>query len=463
MDAHQIHNKNVWMLRLLAGFFVVASLSYVLTTQNFDASQLLLGGSMLLILAVLVGSHRWSYFTMMLTLVMLCFYLNGLVLNDMTLTSYMFLGLLPLLSLIYQNYAAVAVAGSLHLISILYFIFFHRGTLFTGKVDQSDSAYFLIYGLFNISFSIIYILITKKLSQRAEQSDQRLKNILESVSVGIWTYDLSSARFEVSDGFEQITGHSNRNLMGQLSRLENFIYPEDLSQFHEMQQMLVIKQTSSVKEFRIIHPDGTVTWIQSRGRPYFNSHGNLIRLEGVIIEISERKHLEETIQYLAYHDELTDLANRTKFAAYFAECTGQGVPMALMFLDLDNFKEVNDTFGHEAGDDLLKFIADRLQSVLRSQDMVCRYGGDEFVILLVDLNEAGVAKVAERIRTSLAEGYVYRGTLIGVSASIGISMSPDGNASLEDMLRLADATMYEIKRGGESIRVTTRRNTPLPG
>lgn len=461
MNAHQIHNKNVWMLRLLAGFYVVASLGYVLTTQNFDASRLFLGGFMLLILAGLVGSHRWSYFTMMLTLVMLCFHLNALVFKDMTLTSYMFLGLLPLLSLIYQNYAAVAVAGSLHMISILYFILFHRETLFTGQVDRSDAAYFLIYGLFNIAFSVIYILITKKLSQRAEQSDQRLKNILESVSVGIWTYDLSSTKFEVSDGFEQITGYSNRYLMGQLSRLENFIYPEDLSLFQEMQQVLVIKQTSSVKELRIIRPDGTVIWIQSRGRPYFNSHGNLVRLEGVIIEISERKHLEETIQYLAYHDELTDLANRTKFAAYFAECAGQGVPMALMFLDLDNFKEVNDTFGHEAGDDLLKFIAERLLSLVRSQDMVCRYGGDEFVILLVDLNEAGVTKVAERIRASLAEGYVYQGTLIGVSASIGISMSPDGNASLEDMLRLADATMYEIKRGGESIRVTTRRNTPL--
>lgn len=217
-----------------------------------------------------------------------------------------------------------------------------------------------------------------------------------------------------------------------------------------------------MKECRIVRPDGEIKWLQNRARPYFNAHGHLVRLEGVIIEITERKQLEEKIQFLAYHDELTGLANRAKFNAKYEETQGRGEPVALMFLDLDNFKEVNDTYGHEAGDELLKHIAGRLVSLVRAQDMVCRLGGDEFVILLVNLQEDGVLKVLDRIRSSLAEGYVYRGMRISISASIGISLSPDGNASLEDMLRLADATMYDVKRGGDSIRMTAEPSTPLP-
>ncbi|WP_068783944.1 diguanylate cyclase [Paenibacillus phocaensis] len=462
MDAHQIHNKNVWMLRLLAGLFAGAGVLHMLISQNINAAQPILGGSMLLVLAGFVGGRRWPRLTMILTLVMLFIYLNVMVLEDMSVTSYIFLGLLPLFSLIYQNYAAVAVASALHLLSMLYFVLAYRESLFTGMLKRSDATYFLVYGLFILSFCLLYILITNRLSRRAEESEQRLRDILENVSVGIWSYDFTKMEFEVSDGFEQITGYSNQSLKGKVSLLQEMIYPDDLNLFHEVQQELIIQRISSVKECRIVKPDGEIKWIQSRGRPHFNSLGNLVRLEGVIIEVTERKQLEETIHFLAYHDELTGLANRTKFAAKYAETRGNGEPVALMFLDLDNFKEVNDTFGHEAGDELLKHIAGRLVSLVRAQDMVCRLGGDEFVILLVDLNDDGVLKVMERIRSSLAEGYVYRGTHIGISASIGISMSPDGNASLEDMLRLADATMYDVKRGGDSIRMTAERNTPLP-
>ncbi|WP_059041570.1 sensor domain-containing diguanylate cyclase [Paenibacillus rubinfantis] len=462
MDAHHIHNKNVWMLRLLAGFFAIASVIHVLASRNIDAAQPILGGSMLLVLAGFVGSRRWPRFTMMLTLVMLFIYLNVMVLTDMSVTSYIFLGLLPLLSLIYQNVVAVAVAGTLHLISMLFFVLVYRESLFNGELDRSDASYFLVYGLLILSFCLIYILITRRLSQRAEDSEQRLRDILESASVGIWTYDFTTMELEVSDSFEQITGYSRQSLKGHISRVQEMIYPDDLGLFYEVQQEMIIQKRSSNKEYRIVRPDGEIRWIQGRGRPYFNALGNLVRLEGVIIEITERKQLEDTIHFLAFHDELTGLANRTKFNAKFEETKGHGQPIALMFLDLDNFKEVNDTFGHEAGDELLKHIASRLVSLVRAEDMVCRLGGDEFVILLVDLNEDGVIKVMDRIRSSLAEGYVYRGTLIGVSASIGTSMSLDGNASLEDMLRLADATMYDVKRGGDSIRVTTERNLPLP-
>ena len=117
MDTHQIHNKNVWMLRLLAGFFAISSVLLMIVNRSLDAEIPLLGGSMLLVLAGMVGSRKWPRFTMVLTIVMLSVYLNVMVMEDMTVTSYIFLGLLPLLSLIYLNYAAVALAGTLHLVS----------------------------------------------------------------------------------------------------------------------------------------------------------------------------------------------------------------------------------------------------------------------------------------------------------------------------------------------------------
>lgn len=460
MNAHQIHIKNIWMLKLLVGLFIVASVLQMLVHRHFEVAQPILGASLLLVLAGFVVRRRWPRLTMILTLVMLFIYLNVMVFTDLSVTNYIFLGLLPLLSLMYHHYLAVAVAGALHLLSMLYLALAYRGALLSGKLERGDAAFFVVYGLFILSFCLIYVLTTKMLSPRTESDKLPLNDILESASVGVWAYDLSKMELEVSSGFEQITGYSKESLKGR--QVQEIIYPADLKLFLEIQHELILRKTNSTKECRIVRPDGEIRWFQNRARPYFNNHGHLVRLEGVVIDITERKQLEEKIQFLAYHDELTGLANRAKFYAKYAETQGQGEPVALMFLDLDNFKEVNDTYGHEAGDELLKNIAGRLVTLVRAEDMVCRLGGDEFVILLVGLQEDGVLKVLDRIRSSLAEGYVYRGRRISISASIGISLSPDGNASLEDMLRLADATMYDVKRGGDTIRMTADSGLPLP-
>lgn len=168
-------------------------------------------------------------------------------------------------------------------------------------------------------------MITRKLSDRAEHSEGRLKAILESVSVGIWTYDFGEMKLTVSDGFEQITGYPASLFEQSPERITDMIHPEDQHMFFESQQEMILGRTSSVKECRILRPDGEVRWIQSRGTPYFNAMGHLVRLEGIIIEVTDRKQLEETVHYLAYHDELTGLPNRTKFGEKFAECVSKGL------------------------------------------------------------------------------------------------------------------------------------------
>lgn len=447
-DADLIHQKNVWMLKLLGCFFQISLLVHVLADKKLVAMQPLLGIIFLLILAGFVWSRRWPLVTMLLTITLLSVYLYFLITEAPSVSSLIFLGLLPLLSLFYQNYLAVVLAGTLYILLGAYFYFALHDKIFAGIVRAEDAVYVLVYGLFILSFSLIGTFITRKLSQRADQSEQSLKTILEGVSVGIWTYDFSTLKLELSDGFEQITGYPGRLFRNVPDRLLDIIHPDDQYFFHEAQKEMIIGRTSSVKECRILRPAGDIIWVQCRGTPYFNAVGHLVRLEGIIIEVTERKQLEETIHYLAFHDELTGLPNRTRFRQKFAEYAEKGkVPLALMFLDLDNFKEVNDTFGHEAGDMLLKHIAGRLSSLVRDQDMVCRLGGDEFVILLVNLDEEAVMKVMQRLQASLYEGYDYRGIRIEISASIGISISLDGTGDLEEMLRQADATMYDVKRG----------------
>ncbi|CAM4307360.1 MAG: sensor domain-containing diguanylate cyclase [Paenibacillus macerans] len=447
-DAKLIHQKNVWMLVLLGCFFAAGLFMNILINRNAMAVQPLLGFVLLLILAGFVWNGRWPTATMLLAIFLLFIYLFVVIWNERSFTSYIFLGLLPLLSLFYQNYTAVALAGALYLSSGVYFFYKLQNTMFAESTNVSDTAYIAAYGVLILTFSLITTMITRKLSDRAEHSEGRLKAILESVSVGIWTYDFGEMKLTVSDGFEQITGYPASLFEQSPERVTDMIHPEDQHMFFESQQEMILGRTSSVKECRILRPDGEVRWIQSRGTPYFNAMGHLVRLEGIIIEVTDRKQLEETVHYLAYHDELTGLPNRTKFGEKFAECVSKGdYPLALLFLDLNNFKDVNDTYGHEAGDHLLKQIAVKLSSLIRENDMVCRMGGDEFVILLTHLDTDGVLKVVERILANLSEGCEYRGVRLGISASVGVSFSPDGGSSLEEMLRQADATMYDAKRG----------------
>ncbi|GGH32244.1 sensor domain-containing diguanylate cyclase [Paenibacillus segetis] len=285
---------------------------------------------------------------------------------------------------------------------------------------------------------------------RAENSEDQLRTILEDVSVGIWTYDLNMMQFEVSEGFEKITGYNVKTFRKDPEQFRAIIHPDDQHLFVSGQKELMILHTDMVKEYRIICSNGEIKWVQNRGRAQFNHLNNLTRLEGVLIDITERKQMEESIQFLAYHDELTGLPNRTLLNIRFKEYSKRGhFPLAVLFIDLDNFKDVNDTYGHIVGDLLLKDIADRMLELVREQDTVCRLGGDEFVVLLTEMDESRVVRVADRIRASLTEGFVYNGFSLTAGASIGICVSLQGNSTLEEMIQQADGAMYDAKKNND--------------
>lgn len=176
----------------------------------------------------------------------------------------------------------------------------------------------------------------------------------------------------------------------------------------------------------------------------------------LVAEINERQRIQDQLSYNALHDALTDLPNRLLFRNRLDQAFTQYQRLpdrsfAIMFIDLDRFKQVNDTFGHSIGDLLLKHVGDRLRICMRSVDTVARLGGDEFAVLITDINDLAIAELcAERIKISLTEPFCLESHPVTVGASIGIAIVTPSYRSVEELLRDADMAMYEAKRQGKS-------------
>ncbi|HEU0219472.1 MAG TPA: EAL domain-containing protein [Gallionella sp.] len=202
-------------------------------------------------------------------------------------------------------------------------------------------------------------------------------------------------------------------------------------------------------------PDGNVIWLRTSKVPLRNKSNQVIGILGIYEDITERKQTKKKILQLAYYDTLTGLPNRALFhdrlAQEIKKAHRAGLKMALLYIDLDKFKEVNDTLGHSMGDILLKEAACRISDCVREADTVARLGGDEFIIILSELDDAGnIERVAENILQKMAEPFRLGGEMAYVSASMGIALYPDDATESEDLLRDADQAMYVAKNAGRN-------------
>jgi diguanylate cyclase (GGDEF)-like protein/PAS domain S-box-containing protein len=216
-------------------------------------------------------------------------------------------------------------------------------------------------------------------------------------------------------------------------------------------------------EYRLIGPDGRVVWFQDSALVLPSSDGRPALIQGVMLDITERKAVEDRLAYLAYHDHLTDMPNKAMFDELLdlalARARRQERGIAVLALDVDNFKLVNDSLGHEAGDRLIRMIADRLREGTRDMDLVARQGGDEFLMLLADVDRAspladadGVViaaeSVAHRVQRSLTAPFTVDGTELYITASVGIAVWPRDGEDAGELLRNADAAMFRAKTTG---------------
>lgn len=231
------------------------------------------------------------------------------------------------------------------------------------------------------------------------------------------------------------------------------VHPDDREHIAEIFRHTLATGEGRRAEYRLVTRSGEVRYFESDGNPVFDRSRQVTHVVVVSRDITERHLVEERMRHLANHDVLTALPNRSMFA----ECLGQALAyarryctrVAVMFVDLDHFKEINDSLGHDGGDRALKWAAERIRGCLREEDLVARQGGDEFCVLVSTRNGGGsIRLVAEKIVETLAEPLNLDGRTLRISASIGVSVYPEDGTEPDTLIRRADLAMYQVKKGG---------------
>lgn len=302
----------------------------------------------------------------------------------------------------------------------------------------------------------LYAEIAKRrqMEETLRQSEERYRTIIDEMEEWYFETDLAGNISFSNDIFANVLGYSQERLIGL--NFQNFIKKEDSDSvsrlFHH-----VFETGKSTKNFpyEFIRTDGTVTCVEFSIFPKLDKEAKIVGFRGVGHDITARKQAEDRIQYLATHDSLTGLPNRLMFSQLLNHSIQSARhhkrQLAVFFIDLDRFKIINDTMGHEAGDQLLQEIAVRFKQSLRAADVVGRLGGDEFIILIEEVNELSqVAIVANKILTNTIKPMVLLGEECRVTASIGISIYPKDGEDEQSLMKNADIAMYFAKEEGKN-------------
>ena len=289
--------------------------------------------------------------------------------------------------------------------------------------------------------------------KQTENTLHKLSTAVEQSPAAIVITDANGAIEYVNPKFCHMTGYAVDEVLGRNPRvLKSDTLPEEF--YRELWETILAGQEWQ-GEFHNRSKQGRLFWEKACISPIKNASGTITSFVAVKEDITERKHLQEQLAQMAHFDSLTGLPNR----ALFFDRTSQAITLAkrenrrcsVLFIDLDGFKDVNDTYGHETGDQLLCHVAERIKSILRASDTVARMGGDEFTVILASLKQRNdAARVAEKILTQLSQPFAIGTAICHIGASIGISIFPDDAEDAEKLLHGADTAMYAVKRSGKN-------------
>ncbi len=286
------------------------------------------------------------------------------------------------------------------------------------------------------------------------ESVEKLRLAVDVADLYYWEWDAARDRIHWGRNPDTLLGVQDGDSR-KWQEYRELIHPEDRERYLAAGESAVRRGELLEIEYRAIGREGGVKWISARGKPLYNAAGNVYRVIGVSQDVTERKRREEEVRFLAYHDTLTGLPNRRllddrlRQAVHLAQ--RRDTKVAVMVVDLDRFKEVNDALGHRAGDAVLREVANRLAGCVRKADTLARHGGDEFVVVIPDLQlEADCEVVAAKILEALQAEFRSNGRGFSVGASIGISVYPTDAGDGEALLRNADVAMYRAKQLGRN-------------
>ena len=283
-------------------------------------------------------------------------------------------------------------------------------------------------------------------------SEARYRSVVEGVREVIFRVDASGRWVLLNHAWEELTGYPVAESVGR--RITDFLSRDDLRSFADLARSVVEGDLEEYRnELRVVARDGNDIWVEAHGRRILDGEGVFAGMSGTLIDITIRRELEERLVMQAFHDDLTGLANRALFKDRVAHALTRRSDgkrsVALLFLDLDRFKTINDSLGHTVGDDLLIAIGNRLRMSLRPEDTVARLGGDEFAILVDDvLDPKEVVALADRVVAAFERPFRLAHQEITVRSSIGIVIASGGHGTADDLLRDADVAMYRAKATG---------------
>ncbi len=341
-------------------------------------------------------------------------------------------------------------------------------TTFTSPIDIHNFQSAWPYGSHMQAYPVTFILSAFAFIwgsvERAEiEKDKHAKELeknyhfmdvlLDAIPLPVFHKDTDLRYRTINKSFCEVLGLPKEKIIGKTT-ME--VIPNKVVDLSKAFDLRVLK-TGEEQEYETAFPfpDSLQHEIQVKKSAFFDSSGNISGIVGAFTDITERKIYESKIKYLALHDQVTGLPNRNMFYAQLkrsiAMAKRNNYTLALLYIDLDGFKTVNDTCGHDAGDTLLRSIGKRLMTTIRESDTACRIGGDEFTVLTEMYNNpADIEIVAEKLRKALAEPVNCEGNLCQTSASIGVALYPQDAETSRDLVKAADKAMYLAKKKGKN-------------
>lgn len=304
---------------------------------------------------------------------------------------------------------------------------------------------------------ILSLGLTAAASLRQASRQEALYRLLANHSTDtVVRGNLDGVRLYISPAVRTLLGYEPEELIGK--RAADILHPDDAADFRKlMEDVRAGKIEQALVEHRQRHKNGSWVWIEASIRLTRDAASGTA--DGYVVsvrDVGRRKEAESRLTYTASHDPLTGLPNRILFdrrlAGEIARAARTGKGFALLFLDLDHFKLANDTFGHQAGDAVLRAAANRFRSLVRAEDMVARLGGDEFVVIQSIGDEPSLCPqiLAQRLIDTMADSVHFAGTEISTSLSIGIALATSVNLDADDLLRAADQALYQAKNAGRN-------------
>ena len=305
------------------------------------------------------------------------------------------------------------------------------------------------------------VVINRDITERKQAEaalragEERLRLALCAGNMGIFDWDVVNNVFVWSEEHARLFGMKLEDFDGRYQTFARCIHAQDRARVQRAMETVRADHGRFQEEFRIVWRDGSVHWVSCQGQFFYDTAGNALRMSGVTMDIDTRKRSEEQLSYQAHYDALTGLPNRTLFSdrlqQAIIEADRRERLVGVMFLDLDHFKNINDTLGHKAGDELLKEVSRRLKNCLRQGDTVARHSGDEFSVALTDMVHVDdAARVAQKILAAFAQPFQIEQREIFITTSIGVTLYPFDDNTIGGLIKNADTAMYRAKEHGRN-------------